>query len=263
MRWFLAPLALFLLAFCAPPPPTATYPGGPETVIAVQPATVPIYNDTSPPRGVVGATLWGPVERLPSLPTNATSSNGELAIVIDSASIPGNIAARNGLGSLVMGYSLPTFRAATWYRQTYQLRVTRAGHGPASVAQVVAYFNVLDRVNHTSLWLGQIAFDTRCSKGGDIGWDAGTNAPMRNILAAGFSCQPSGDWRSMSFDIGPTQITAAAAALRAKYPMLKLSSNPGDYSLTHANINPEIAVPAAAAARIDVGVRAWRVVTQP
>lgn len=264
MRALAASLALILLAGCvtgAPPPPTA--PSGPETRLAVQGATVPAYSNANPPKGTVGATLWGPVEKLPAPPTAASSANGVLDIVIDSASIPGNVKARNGLGTIVLGYSLPAFRQAAWYRQRYQLRVPRADHGPASVAQVVAYFNLHDRASRTNLWLGQIAFDTRCGKGGDVGWDAGTNTPYYNVLAANFSCTPFTGWRSMSFDVGPAQITAAVAALKARYPALKLSADPGDYALTHANINPEIAVRPGESARIDVGITRWQLSTQP
>lgn len=259
-----ASLALILLAGCvtgAPPPPTV--PSGPETLLAAQGSTVPAFSNANPPKGTVGATLWGPVEKLPAPPTAATSAGGVLEIVIDSGSIPGNVKARNGLGTIVLGYSLPAFRQAVWYRQTYQLRVTRADHGPTSVAQVVAYFNLHDRVNRANLWLGQIAFDTRCDKGGDVGWDAGTNTPYYNVLAATFSCAPFTGWRSMSFDVGPAQITAAATALRARYPALKLSTNPADYALTHANINPELAVKPGEAARIDVGITRWQLSTNP
>lgn len=264
MKALAASLALILLAGCvtgAPPPPTA--PSGPETRLAAQGATVPAFSNANPPKGTVGATLWGPVEKLPAPPTSVTSSAGVLDIVIDSASIPGNVAARNGLGTIVLGYSLPAFRQADWYRQAYHLRVPRADHGPASVAQVVAYFNLHDRVSRTNLWLGQIAFDSRCGKGGDIGWDAGTNTPMFNVVAPGFSCAPFTAWRSMSFAVGPAQITAAVAALKARYPALKLSSNPNDYQLTHANVNPELAVRPGESARIDVGIRDWRISTQP
>lgn len=264
MKALAASLALILLAGCvtgAPPPPTA--PSGPETRLAGQGATVPAFSNANPPKGTVGATLWGPVERLPVPPTAATSANGVLDIVIDSASIPGNVAARNGLGTIVLGYSLPAFRQATWYRQDYQLRVTRADHGPASVAQVVAYFNLHDRTSRTNLWLGQIAFDTRCGNGGHVGWDAGTRTPVVNVLAPNFSCTTFGDWRPMSFAIGPAQITAAVAALKARYPALKLSSNPSDYAISHSNVNPEVAVRPGESARIDVGITRWQLSTQP
>lgn len=259
-----ASLALLLLAGCVtgtPQPPTV--PSGQKTALAVQGATVPAYSNVNPPKGEIGATLWGPVEKLPAPPTAATSAGGILNIVIDSASIPGNVKARNGLGTIVLGYSLPALRSAAWYEQRYQFRVTRADHGPASVAQVVGYLNLHDRTSRTNLWLGQIAFDTRCAKGGDVGWDAGTNTPMFNVVAANFSCATFADWRQMTFAVGPAQITAAVAALRAKYPALKLSTNPSDYSLTHSNVNPELAVRPGEAARIDVGIKGWQLATQP
>jgi len=258
-------LALIALGACGnvadAPPPVA--PSRSETRIAAQGATVPAFSNANPPKGTVGATLWGPVEKLPTPPTAVTSSAGVLDIVIDSASIPGNVAARNGLGTIVLGYSLPALRSADWYRQSYQLRVPRADHGPASVAQVVAYFNLHDRTSRTNLWLGQVAFDSRCGSGGHVGWDAGTKTHVVNVVAPNFSCTTFGGWRAMTFDVGPAQITAAATALRARFPALKLSTNPADYSLTHANINPELAVKPGEAARIDVGITRWQLSTQP
>jgi len=260
--------ALLALSACSAPPPVAAMgdpppPVAPETVRASQPAVVPTYNNVSPPRGAVGVTLWGPVERLPSPPTDATSAGGVLAIVIDSASIPGNVAAKNGLGTIAMGWSPVAWIQATWFKQAYRLRVPRADAYSGGVAQVVTYFNFRDRVNSASLWMGQVIYDTRCDKGGDIGWDQGTNTPMFNVVAAGFSCTPYGAWRDVSFNVGPEQLKAAASALRARFPTLRLSSNPADYSLTHANINPETATKLGGPARIDVGVSGWKLSTQP
>lgn len=263
MRALLDALALVALAGCTSVPSAPPLPsGGPETVLVTQPATVPTFSNVSPPKGTAGVTLWGPVERLPSPPTAATSSNGVLDIIIDSRSIAGNVAARNGLGSVVLGYSFKVPVRAPQYHYTYDLRVTRADHGPTSVAQVVAYLNLHDQVNGASLWVGQIAFDTRCDKGGDVGWDAGTNTPMFNILAPNFSCRIFDAWLSMSFTVGPAQIAAAAAALRSRYPALRLSGNVADYELTHINLNPEVAVKPGEAARIDIGVARWQLSQQ-
>jgi hypothetical protein len=80
---------------------------------------------------------------------------------------------------------------------------------------------------------------------------------------AGFSCSTFGDWRAMSFAVGPAQIVVAASALRARYPALKLSSDPADYAISHSNINPEAAVKPGEVARIDVAIKGWRITTQP
>lgn len=264
MRALAASLALIALAGCvvtgAPPP---VVPVGPQTVLAVQPAEVPAFSNVNPPSGTVGATLWGPVEKLPAPPTAVSSSAGILDIVIDSASIPGNVKARAGLGTIVLGWSPVAWVKAAGFRASYDLRVTRADHSSGAVAQVVAYLNLRDVANKASLWLGQIFFDTRCDKGGDVGWDAGTNTPMFNVVAPNFSCRTFGDWRSVSFAVGPAQIAAAASALRARYPALRLSSDLGDYELTHGNVNPEVAVKPGESARIDAGIKGWRITTQP
>lgn len=265
MRALGASLALFALAGCAVvPPPVPAFPGGPEMVVVVQPPTIPTYSNVSPPRGTVGVTLWGPVEKLPSPPTDATSGDSELAITIDSQSIPGNVAARNGLGTVVLGYSFKTPIRAALYHYRYDLRVPRADHSPAGVAQVVAYLNLHDRSSGAHLWLGQIAFDTRCGGGrGGAMWDQGTATAIYNAPAANFSCTTFTDWRTLSFVAGPEQIISAATAVRARYPAIKLSGDPDDYEVTHLNLNPETATRPGETARIDVGVRNWRLATQP
>ncbi len=256
-----AALMALALAGCASGVTSPT-PIGPETVLVSQPATVPTYSNANPPRGTVGVTLWGPVERLPSPPTNATSTNGALDITIDSASIPGNVAARNGLGTVVLGYSFAVPARAAQYRYSYDLRVTRADHGQASVAQVVAYFNLHDKTSGKSLWLGQIAFDSRCGKSGDVMWDAGTNTPIVNSVALNFACMPFDGWRSMLFVVGAAEIEGAASALRVRYPSRNLSAHAADYELTHINLNPEIFVARGEAARIDIGVARWQLTQQ-
>jgi hypothetical protein len=263
MRVSAAVLALILLAGCSAPPAAPVVPSGPETVLAVQPATVPAFSNANPPRGTIGATLWGPVETLPAPPSGVTSAGGVVDIVIDSASIPGNVAARSGLGTIVLGYSLPALRQATWYKQSYQLRVPRADHSPLGVAQVVAYFNLHDRTSRTNLWLGQIAYDTRCIAAGGAKWDPGTDTPLYNVRAQGIACAPFGEWRQMTFAVGPAQIVAAVTAIQQRFPASRLSDNPADYSLTHANINPETATRPGESARIDVGIRDWKLSTQP
>jgi hypothetical protein len=235
-----------------PPPPSSPQPGRVETVLVRQPAAVPAYSNAPPPKDTLGATLWGAFEKLPSPPTDATSQNGILDIVIDSASIPRNVASRFGLGTIVLGYSFKVPVSYTEYRLSYDIRVPRADHGGGSVAQVVGYYNLHDKVNKVNLWLGQIVFDTRCDKAGDVKWDQGTNTPVVTTLAPNFSCRTFGDWRSVSFVAGSAQIAWAAQQLRSKYPALKLSSNPADFALTHINVNPETA---AGTARIDVGLR--------
>lgn len=263
MNW-LIDLWRRLFAAPAPTPPPTPQPPAPqpqpdrvETVLVRQPQTVPAYNNVNPPKDTAGVTLWGAYEKLPSLPTNATSRDGVLDIVVDSASIPRNVASRYGLGSVVLGYSFAVPVNFAQYRYSYDIRVPRANYANGSVAQVVGYFNFFDRINRQNMWLGHIVFDTRCDAGTLVKWDQGTNTPVVNTRVPNFSCSPYGDWRSMSVTIGPQQIAWAAQQLRSKYPTLMLSSEPSHYSLTHINLNPETA---AGAARIDVGVRSWQLV---
>jgi hypothetical protein len=252
-------LGFSALGGCSPP---VAQPIAGERLIFSQPASVPAYSNILPPKDIPGVTLWGPVEKFPCPPTAATSGAGEVHIVIDSASIPGNVAARNGLGSVVLGYSLQTWLKAQSFRFSYDLKVTRASHGPKSVAQVVAYFNLRDTRNNTSLWIGQLAWDSRPEQGGDAAWDVGTNTPFYTTAASGSSNIPYSDWRSFSYRMGANEIASAAWALRARYPKLAISSDVADYSLTHFNINPEIYAASGENARIDVSIRNWRVYQQ-
>jgi hypothetical protein len=242
--------------------PAATPNSVPEvrfSQIFLQPPTLPTYNNVLPPKNEAGITLWGPIEKFPCPPTSAISGMGEAHIVIDSASIPGNIAARNGLGSVVFNYSFQPWIKADSFRITYDLKVTRAEYSANSVAQVVAYFNLLDQHSNTSLWMGQLAWDSRPGKGGDVSWDAGTNTPLYISTAPGLTALPYTEWKSFYFQLGAAEITGASAALRARYPKLALSSNIRDYALTHCNINPEIAVASGENARIDASIRNWQV----
>lgn len=231
------------------PQPSAPLPI--ETVLTGQTPTVQTYSNVSPSKGTLGVTLWGPVEKLPCPPTGVTSAGGVLDIVIDAGSIPGNMAARNGLGSIVMGYSFKTPIQAPQYRVSYDLRTTRA----VGIAQVVAYLNLHDKLSNTSLWIGQIAFDSRPGKQGDVMWDQGTNTPLFTTVSPNIAL-PTFDWRRFSFMVGQAELANAVNQLKAKFPGLKLSSNLGDYELTHTNVNPEIS---GAGSRIEVGIRNWRV----
>ena len=247
------------LGGCSPP---VAAPAVPETLLFSQPASMPAYSNMNPPKGTPGITLWGSVEKFPCPPTAASSGMGEAHIVIDSASIPGNVKERNGLGSVVLGYSLQAWRKALAFRCTYDLKVTRVEHGPKSVAQVVAYFNFRDTRNNLNLWMGQLAWDSRFGKGGEAGWDAGTNTPFFIVASSGIGYQTYSEWRSFSFRVGSTEIANAARALRARYSQLSMSSDMADYSLTHFNINPEIYAASGENARIDTSIRNWRIYQQ-
>lgn len=245
----------FVLLGCSsstaqPPYQPQPSPPQPTTMILFkQPAIVPAYSNMSPPKDTMGVTLWGPFEKLPSMPTNASSGNGVLDIVIDNASIPRDVQNRGGMGTIVLGYSFKVPVQGSLFMSNYRLRVPRAN----GIAQVVNYYNFHDKVNKTSVWIGQIVFDTRCDKQGDALWDSGTATPIYNVRYSNFTCSTFNDWRTMSFSVGGYEIAAAASALKN---YAKLSPNIGDYELMHVNINPEAV---GANARIDVGIQSWQV----
>jgi len=257
-RCELMPLVLVLASCSSPQPaPYVPQPSPPQpttTTLFKQPAVVPTYSNVNPPKDTMGATLWGPVEKLPSPPTNATSTNGTLNIVIDNPSIRGNVAARGGLGTIVLGYTFKVPVTGNQFSTSYSLQVPRAMNG---IAQVVTYFNLHDKANNSNLWIGQIIFDTRCNKTGDASWDGNTKTPIYNVLAPNFTCSTFNDWRQVTFRVGASEIQAAAAAVKS---LAKLSPNIGDYVLMHSNINPEAV---GATTRIDVGITNWQVGKSP
>lgn len=253
-------LCFFILTACSssPPPTPPPQPTPPpitqEVSLVTQPATVPVFNNSNPPKGTIGVTLWGSHEKLPSLPSNATSANGKLDIVIDGRSIPQDVAERNGLGTIVMGYTFKVPVQAVQYNYSYTLNVSRT----LGIAQVVGYFNFHDKVNNTSLWYGQMAFDTRCGIAVGPMWDQGTNTAIFQVKAPNFACSPFSP-RLVSFKVGPAEMANAVQMLRLKFPSLKLSPNMSDYELTHTNVNPEIS---GVTSRIDVGIQNWQISKQ-
>jgi hypothetical protein len=269
--------------------------------------------DANPPKGVVGVTLWGshyplrPTEDRtlrnhtgfsPSPPlgncqlsvdpaspgaTAIQACGSEIGINIDSASIAANLAGRFDLGTIVLGVDLRTparpFASGRRARYSFAARIPRSRQSNRGVSQVVAYYNLRDRVRRQGFWFGMVLFDSRgwasqTSEGFERAmWDRGTNQPIvqatagrsANLLdhgypTAAFGWQPFFDRRAYAFVIGAWQVRAALAMLKAKYPerAAGFSDDPADYEIGHINLNPEVYAPEGSFAQIGLSVIDWQ-----
>jgi hypothetical protein len=269
--------------------------------------------DRSPPVGTVGVTLWGAHYRLqptedqtlgndtglappaprrdyqlsvdPASPgaTAIQAYRGEIGINIHSASIAANLAGRFDLGTLVLGTNLamPARPFAVGQRAKYSFvaKVPRSRQSNRGVSQVVAYYNLRDRLHAQSFWFGMVVFDSRGwgyqrSEGYErVMWDEGTSQPIVQATAAyasklldrgypttAFGGQPFPDPRSYAFVIGAPQVSGAVAMMKAKYPKLaaRFSDDPADYEIRHINLNPEVYAPAGSFAQVGMSVADWQ-----
>ena len=276
------------------------------------------YVDKSPPRGTAGVTLWGPHYQLqptddqtlgsdtgfsppaprrnyqvsvaPTSPgaTAIQAYGGEIGINIHSASIAANLAGRFDLGTVVLGVNLPTparpFAAGKKAKYSFAAKIPRSRQSNRGVSQVVAYYNLRDRVRKQGFWFGMVVFDSRGwfnqrSQGFEyVMWDKGTNQPIVHATAAhssnlldhgyataGFGWRPFPDRRFYAFVIGAPQVRAAIAMMKSRYPELaaRFSDDPADYEIRHINLNPEIYAPEGSYAQIGMSVTEWQLEIVP
>ncbi len=263
------------------------------------------YNHRSAPAGTLGIILWGGQEKLgpsgylnqltpytgltvqaplnlhqmvvnPGWPggTGVQTMGGRIGINIHSQSIAQNMAARGGLGTVVLGYNFkaadrikPFTRLQNKLRYFFEMKVPRSYVLGQGVTQVVAYFNFVDVVHNQAIWYGFNAFDSRglahLSTVGpeSVMWDLGTNLPIvhstfgysHNFGTTDFGSQSFlwwtfGGFRPFSMTVSGSQLANAIRSIKLRYPALanRLSDNPADYELRHFNFNPEIYTPNAA-----------------
>jgi len=297
--------------------------GASAQVLVRQPADVSnvrsiSYVDKSPPRGTAGVTLWGGHYRLqptedqtlandtgfappaprgnyqvsvdPASPgaTAVQAYDGEIGLNIHSASIAANLAGRFDLGTIVLGADLATparpFASGRKAKYSFVAKIPRSRQSNRGVSQVVAYYNLRDRVHRQSFWFGMVLFDSRgLSNQRNQGfehamWDKGTNQPIVQATAAhattlldggypttAFVGRPFPDARSYAFVIGAPQVRAAIAMMKSRYPELaaRFSDDPADYEIRHINLNPEVYAPEGSFAQIGMSVTGWQLEIVP
>ena len=276
------------------------------------------YVDAAPPRGTVGVTLWGPHYRLqptedqtlgndtgfsppaprrnhqlsvaPSTPgaTAIQAAGGEIGINIHSASIAANLAGRFDLGTIVLGTDLPAparpFASGRKAKYSFVAKIPGSRQSNRGVSQVVAYYNLRDRMHRSGFWFGMVLFDSRGwsyqrSEGLEHAlWDKGTGQPIVQATAAhantlldrgysttAFGWQPFAHARPYAFVIGAPQVRAAIAMMKARYPQLvpRYSDDPADYEIGHLNLNPEVHAPPGSFAQIGLSVVDWQLEIVP
>jgi len=276
------------------------------------------YVDKNPARGTVGVTLWGSHYQLqptedqtlendtgfappaprrnyqvsvaPTLPgaTAIQAYGGEIGINIHSASIAANLAGRFDLGTVVLGANLPTpaqpFASGKKAKYSFAAKIPRSRQSNRGVSQVVAYYNLRDRVHKQGFWFGMVVFDSRGwfnqrRQGFEhVMWDEGTNQPIvhataghsSNLLDRAYSTSafdgyPFSERRAYAFVIGAPQLGAAISMMKARYPQLssKFSDDPAHYEILHINLNPETYTPRGSFAQIGVSVVDWQLEIVP
>ena len=167
------------------------------------------YVNASPPRGTVGVTLWGshsqlrPTDRTgPSgttpgsrrrLPDAITSLRrpdvarshghqaygGEIGINIHSASIATNWSA--GSTSAPSSGRQPAtpaqpFASGKKAKYSFAAKIPRSRQTDRGVSQVVAYYNLRDRVHKREFWFGMVLFDSR-------GWSYQRNQGLEHAMS--------------------------------------------------------------------------------
>lgn len=201
-------------------------------MLVVQPLTVPVYDDRSPPRGTIGITRW----RMTPQPGDVWSADGIAGISIDSAFSTQPVLNK---GTIILSVNLATPVPALNLVHSFDLRVPFASTTGAGVAHAVAYYSLEDMATGEHFYHGLIVYDTRCGRSGDVAkLDEETRRMIHNIVAPAYRCRPFNDWQSFVF-----------------VPQMKLSATT---RLRGIALNPETHTAQGEHARIDVEVRNWR-----
>lgn len=276
------------------------------------------YVNKNPPRGSAGVTLWGSHYQLQPTEDHTLASDtgfsppapqgnyqlsvdpdspgataiqaygGEIGINIHSASIAANLPDRFNLGTIVLGANLATlarpFASGKKAKYSFAAKIPRSRQANRGVSQVVAYYNLRDRVHKQGFWFGMVVFDSRGwfyqrSEGFERAmWDKGTNQPIVHATAGhsitlldrgspttAFGWRSFSDRRLFAFVIGAPQVRAAVAMMKSRYPELamKFSDDAADYEIGHINLNPEVHVPPGSFAQIGMSVVDWQLEIVP
>lgn len=197
----------------------------------------------------------------------------DLGIMLQSWSLKKDLPARHRLGTIVLGANFKSvfpFRKSTGVVQaSFDLKVPSSFVLFGGVSQVVAYLRFTDTKNKRGLWYGLCVFDSRGPRGDAVKWDVGTNSPIVGTSAGVPSSLQSGstnklasrkfnDYRTFYSTVNVENLRMAIQMLNSKYSD-SYSTDPSDYSLGHANINPELYVPKRAYAHLGMSIRNWQV----
>lgn len=165
----------------------------------------------------------------------------------------------------------------------FDMQVPTAERTGDAQVYVCAYFLLRDERSGRDFWLGASLFDLRSeSQFPDTvhfdDWEGGTQLPILftalNRRSAWlhpgprsqhFQPQPFASYRSFEFRVGAAELRTVVRAMKQRWPKLQdMSEEPGDYQLTHFNINPEVYAPPASRGRLGLALRDIRVtIVQP
>jgi hypothetical protein len=144
---------------------------------------------------------------------------------------------------------------------------------------VCAYLLLRDQRSGRQFWLGPSLFDLRnAERFPDTvhfdDWEGGTKLPILfsalnersawfrpGLGSACYTDRPFAEYRRFEFRVGHTELRAAIAALKQRWPEWEdLSEDPADFQLTHFNVNPEVHAPIGSRGRLGLAMRDIRLV---
>jgi hypothetical protein len=155
-----------------------------------------------------------------------------------------------------------------------EMQVPTAEREGRADVYICAYFLLRDARSGHQFWLGASLFDPRgAAQFADLvhfdGWEGGTQLPILFTAlndrsawlhpgpgSAFFADRPFAGYRHFEFRVASGELIAAVQALKRRWPKLaQLSEAPGDYQLTHINVNPEVSAPAGSRGRLGLALR--------
>lgn len=157
---------------------------------------------------------------------------------------------------------------------SFDMKVPTAQRQNGAEVYVCAYLLLRDRHSGRQFWLGPSLFDLRSAERFPDtvhfdDWEGGTKLPILfsalNAQCAWFHPGPNSacftnqtfnEYRRFDFRVGPSELSAALAAMKGRWPDLEaMSADPADYQLTHFNINPEVYAPEGSRGQLGVALR--------
>jgi hypothetical protein len=161
---------------------------------------------------------------------------------------------------------------------SFDLKVPTALRQGKAEVYVCAHFLMRDKRSGKQFWLGASLFDLRAAeKFPDTvhmdNWAGGTGLPILFAAlnerskwlhpgpgSACFSDKPYDEYRRFDYRVRSSELHVALTAIKNRLPHhAEMSTDPGDYQLTHFNLNPEVYAPDNSRGQLGLAIRDIRV----
>jgi hypothetical protein len=161
---------------------------------------------------------------------------------------------------------------------SFDLKVPTALRQGKAEVYICAHFLLRDKRSGKQFWLGASLFDLRAAENFPDtvhmdNWAGGTGLPILFAAlndrskwfhpgpgSACFSDKPFDDYRRFDYRVRSSELHVALTAIRDRLPHhADMSSDPGDYQLTHFNLNPEVYSPNDSRGQLGLSIRDIRV----